>query len=49
MAFMRMGRSVGRQTAMTPTDSSRKEKAAASALSHVGSVESAAAASVWMR
>jgi hypothetical protein len=45
----RMGRSVGRHTAMTPTVSSRKEKVAASMLSQVGSVDLAAALRVLMR
>jgi hypothetical protein len=43
------GRNVGRHTVMTPTVSSRKEKVAASTLSQVGSVATAAAPSVRMR
>jgi hypothetical protein len=49
MALTRMGRSVGRQMAMTPTESSRKENVAASTLSQVGSVDIAAAWRVRMR
>jgi hypothetical protein len=49
IVWTRTGRMVGRQTAMTPTESSRKEKVAASTLSHVGSVDLAAELRVLMR
>lgn len=49
MAWTRMGRRVGRQTAMTPTESSRKEKVAASTLSQLASFESLTALRVLMR